>query len=142
MSVNLFPLTQPLTAAANQGLPLCRDVAWDFTAGCPRIKNGEPVWCAGKEAVMSWAWRALKTPRFRREIYSWAYGSQVESLMGQPYSEDTKQAEARRYLREALLTNPYIQRVEDIQVEFTEGRLHLSARVVTIYGEEEVSADV
>ena len=143
MSVSLFPITQPSApASAGSALPLYREVAWDFQRDIPLTRGGEPVWVEGGEAVLCWAWKALRVPRFRQEIDSWSYGSELDRLMGQPYTEDTKRAEARRYLREALLINPYITGVEDIQVEFQEGRLSLSARISTIYGEGEVSGNV
>lgn len=38
-------------------------------------------------------------------------------------------------VREALLTNPYIQDVTDISVEFTGTVLMVSAKIQSIYGE-------
>ena len=143
MSVSLFPITQPSApASAGSALPLYREVAWDFQRDIPLTRGGEPVWVEGKEAVLCWAWKALRVPRFRQEIYSWAYGSELDSLMGQPYTEDTKRAEARRYLQEALLINPYITGVAEIQVDFVENVLQLRARITTIYGDGEVKANV
>ncbi len=89
----------------------------------------------GKEAVKVWIWKAIRTPRFRYEIYTWAYGSEFESLLGQAYSDSVKTAEAPRYLRECLLVNPYIKEVKDISVAFEAARLTVRGTAVTIYGE-------
>ena len=77
----------------------------------------------------------LHTTRFRHEIYSRAYGTELENLIGQPYTEALKQSEAQRYVREALEINPYISAVEDVGVDFDDGRLSISCTVRTIYGE-------
>ena len=116
-------------------LPLCREVGWDFQRGVPRFRGGVPVEAAGKEAVKVWIWKAIRTPRFRYEIYSWAYGSEFETLLGQAYSDAVKTAEAPRYLRECLLVNPYITDVKDISVTFEAAKLTVEGTAVTIYGE-------
>ena len=78
--------------------------------------------------------------RTRYEIYSWDFGSEVESLIGQNYSDELKQAEAVRYVREALEINPYVTDISSISVSFADGVLAVSAAINTIYGE--VSARV
>jgi len=65
-------------------------------------------------------------------------GMTEEELIGRAYTEDIKQSEARRYVRECLLVNPYITKVEDIEVEFDRGTLCISARLETVYGEETI----
>lgn len=75
------------------------------------------------------------TPRFRYEIYTWAYGSEFESLIGQAYTPALKEAEAPRYLRECLLINPYVTDVRNIIVDFAGSRLTVSGTADTIYGE-------
>lgn len=90
----------------------------------------------GKEALKVWIWRAIRTPRFKYEIYTWAYGSEFESLLGQAYTDSIKTAEAPRYLRECLLINPYITDVKDISVTFFSAKLTVRGTAVTIYGKE------
>lgn len=142
MSRTLFPVIQPQAAAVETTLPLCREVKWDFDRGVPVFRRGEPVAVEGAEAVAVWAWLALHTERFRYEIYTWAFGNELESLIGQPYTGALKLAEARRYVRETLEINPYIKDVGDIAVDFADGRLSISCTVETIYGKREVRADV
>ena len=115
---NLFPVVQPEAVQTGTALPLCREVKWDYDRNGPVFRNGEPETVEGAEAVRVWAWLALHTTRFR-----------------QPYTEALKQSEAQRYVREALEINPYISAVEDVGVDFDDGRLSISCTVRTIYGE-------
>ena len=142
--MSIFPIIDPGGAeeAGGQALPLCREAAWDFDRDVPLFRGGEPVVVEGREALKVWIWRALRTPRFRYEIYTWAYGSEFESLLGQACSDAVKTAEAPRYLRECLLVNPYITAVKDIAVSFEAGQLNVTGTAETVYGEVKVNAVV
>lgn len=144
MSETLFPAMQDsgTAVAAENELPLAREVAWDFEQDRPIFHRGEPVIVTGLEAVLVWAWNALKTERFRYRHHSRAYGSEMERLIGQTFTGDLKRAEAARYFREALEPNPYITGVEEITAELTGDRLHVTGTIRTIYGDKEVYADV
>ncbi|WRS27212.1 DUF2634 domain-containing protein [Oscillospiraceae bacterium MB08-C2-2] len=131
----LFPIIQPRSAASVKELPLYKEAAWDFVNGRPVFQDGSPVFVTGKEAVKVWIWKALVTPRTVYDIYSWSFGNELESLMGQNFTKETKLAEANRYIREALEINPYIAGINDITVEFAKARLTIHVRVTTIYGE-------
>lgn len=135
--MNIFPLLRPGGAVVAE-LPVCREIQWDYEKGCPVFRAGEPVLVERAEAVAVWAWKALHTPRYRHEMYTWDYGSELESLIGQNYTEELKQAEARRYVEEALLPNPYITGVRDIGVDFGEGRLRIRCTIDTVYGAAEI----
>ena len=129
----LFPIFQSdVTAPAD--LPVCREVAWDFERNRPLFRAGEPVMVQRAEAVLVWAWKALQTSRYRHLLYTWDYGNEVERLVGQPYSAETKRAEAQRYVEETLAPNPYITAVRDIAVDFQEDRLTIACTIDTIYG--------
>ena len=140
--MSIFPMIDPGPVEDNgsQALPLCREAAWDFVNDVPVFRGGEPVVVEGKEALKVWIWRALRTPRFKYEIYSWAYGSEFESLLGQAYSDSVKTAEAPRYLRECLLINPYITQVKAITVSFEAAKLMVRGTAATVYGEVKFDA--
>lgn len=138
--MNIFPLMQPGTAEVRE-LPVCREVMWDYRNNRPVFRAGEPVIVERAEAVAVWAWKALHTPRYRHEIYTWDYGSELESLIGQNYTEELKRAEARRYVEETLLPNPYITGVRDIGVDFADGRLGVRCTIDTIYGTATIGGD-
>lgn len=141
---SIFPIISPPEDSGGQdrNLPLCKEVAWDFENDVPIFRGGEPAVVTEKEALKVWIWRALRTPRFKYEIYTWAYGSEFESLLGQAYNDSVKTAEAPRYLRECLLVNPYIKQVKDISVSFETARLTVKGTAVTIYGEVDFDAIV
>lgn len=130
-----------MSETPGQSLPLCKEVAWDFTRNIPVFRRGEPVVVTGKEAVKVWIWKALHTARYSYEIYSKDYGSEFEVLTGQAYTDTLKEAEAPRYLRECLLINPYITAVKSIACSFSGSQLTVSGTVETIYGEVMIYAD-
>ena len=140
---SIFPFIQPQRyAQGSTALPMCRDVEWDFKKDCPAFVDGRPKYVNGLPAVVSWAYRALKTPRFTNEIYTWDYGNEAQRLVGTPWVPETKKAEAERYVRECLLQYPYITAVENVAVEFANGELTITLDMVTVYGSAklEVSA--
>ena len=140
--MSIFPMIQPTVdeTGVAQSLPLAKEVAWDYVNDVPIYRRGEPVTVTGKEAVKVWIWNAIHTARYRYEIYSWAYGSEFQSLVGQAYTEALKTAEAPRYLRECLLVNPYITAVNNITVEFEGASLTVAGTVATVYGEVPINA--
>lgn len=136
----LFPVIQPEAGTpAVKALPLCREIAWDFDRGVPVYSAGRPVEVTGAEAVMVWIWKALMTPRRRFDIYTWDYGSEVESLIGRSFTAQVKQSEAVRYVREALEINPYITDILQTDVTFAGSEIAIQCRVMTIYGEVQVN---
>ena len=84
----------------------------------------------------------MMTERFRYEIYSWGYGSELDSLIGQSYSPNLTKAESIRFIKETLLVNPYIINVSNAEVSFDSGKLSITVKLETIYGETEVRASV
>lgn len=140
MSTTLFPSIQPQVITSNTKHEIFKEVKWDYENNIPVFKNGSPVIVSGKEAILVWAWKALHTPRFTHEIYTWDYGCEIESLIGQPFTEELKISEAARYVRACLLISPYIIDVSDVEVIFGDSKLSISCTLKTVYGE--VSLDV
>lgn len=135
----IFPIVQPEAAKAEpRSLPLCREAAWDFKTGTPVFSGGKPLVVTGAEAVKVWIWKALMTARFHHSVYTWDYGTEVESLIGKPFTPAVKRSEAVRYVREALLVNPYIRAVRQVDVTFEDDALTIRCEAETIYGGVEV----
>lgn len=137
--MSLFPIIQPQVSESVEEVRLYKEVKWDFETNTPIFVNGSPVIVSGKEAVIIWAWKALQVQRFRHEIYTWDYGCETDSLIGQPYTGELKQAEATRFAKECLLINPYITDVTDITALFEGEDLQISCTIETIYGEERIN---
>ncbi len=138
--MNLFPMIQPELELKDASLPMYKEIAWDFEHNIPIYKNGSPKLFTGKEAVLVWAWKALDVQKYSYPIYSWNYGCQLESLIGQTVSEELKQSEAMRYVRQTLTENPYITDVKEVSVSFTNDVLSISCILNTRYGEVKVNA--
>ena len=133
--MNLLPMIQPEIAVQSTRLPLYQEVAWDYKSNRPVWRGGSPIIVIGAQAVLSWAYRALQTPRYRYAVYTWNYGNECESLIGTSFSEELKQAEAARYVKECLLANPYISDVKSVSVSFSDQTLAISCTLETPYGE-------
>lgn len=133
---SIFPIVQPEAVSEHTtALPMYREVAWDFGAGKPIFSGGRPVIVSGADAVKVWIWKAIKTARFRHDIYTWDFGCEAEALVGQPFTPAVKESEAVRYIKEALAPNPYIKSVQRVDVIFSGTELTISCAVSTIYGE-------
>ena len=141
MKRTLFPAIQPETIQQENTLPLCREIAWDFENNAPIFRDGKPMECTGLEAVKVWIWKALHTDRYRYEAYTWDYGNELETLIGSDFSDELKQSEAIRYVKEALEICPYSERVEQVKVSFEDSTFTISVKVQTIYGEVEMDAN-
>ena len=95
----------------------------------------------GNEAIKIWIYKALQTPRYQYEIYTWDYGSELSSLIGKAYTKGLTRSEASRYIKEALLINPYILDVDVVSTSFDGDVLSAYVKVKTIY-EGEVLVNV
>lgn len=123
--MSLFPfITYEEDVVENNPLPLYKEVG-------KGLKIVE-----GNEAIKIWIYKALQTPRYQYEIYSWDYGSELLSLIGKAYTKGLTQAEASRYIKEALLINPYILDVNVVSTSFDGDVLSANVRVKTIYDGE------
>ena len=139
MPDSIFPFVQPRVYTdadipKTQALAVYRDVAWDFAANKPVFVRGEAVIVEGLPAVLSWAWRALHQERYVNELYTWGYGCELPTLVGEQWMSETKIAEAERYIREALAVSPYITGVTDVTAAFEEGTVTVAFVIQTIYG--------
>ncbi len=117
-----------------EDLPLYTDVAWDYETNKPMYENGDFKIVEGIEALKSWVFRALKTPRYQHEIYSWNHGSDLDELVGKPFNA-LYRAEAERIVKEALEANPYINQVVVEEIKLIDRRLIMKCSIDTIYGE-------
>lgn len=137
MTSGLFPTAfdgSNSPTPAKQTLPTCREVKWDFEKKMPIFENGNPVIVEGSAAVEVWAWHALQAERYKYEHESWRYGCELNRLRGRSYQKGTVEAEAKRYIVEALLVSPYITAAEVTQMELVDDVLHFAVRYEDVYG--------
>ena len=99
-------------------------------------------WIDGLEAMRQAIAKIVQTERFQYLIFSWRYGIELNALIGKSY--DVVQSEAKRVMREALLTDGRITAVDNItitQIDKQSAAIYMD--VTTIYGDtpyEEVLA--
>lgn len=137
MTSGLFPTAfdgGAASAPATKSLPLCREVKWDFEKKTPIFVDGNPVIVEGSEAVEVWAWHALQAERYRYEHESWRYGCELNRLRGRSYQKGTVEAEAKRYIVEALLVSPYITAAEVTEMDLVGDVLCFAVRYEDVYG--------
>lgn len=90
-----------------------------------------------KSAVKIWIYNALKTERYRWEIYSWQYGASLEQYIGKSYSDAYINDSVKKEVTEALKVNTNITDVKDFKAYMLDDTtLHMEFYVVTKWGEE------
>ena len=103
----------------------------DFSTG--QMTGGKVT---GAKAVAVWAWNALMYARYRYELTSWQYGSELSDMVGEVMDEEDAQMTAEAIIRDALLPNPYIEDIKDLTCELSGDKLTISFTLVTPFGEE------
>ena len=138
--MSLFPfISNTDEVKVDNTFPLYKEIAWDFKKNIPIIENREFKIVEGNEAIKVWVYKALLTPRYNYSIYSWDYGSELRDLRGKAYTPSLTKSEAKRYIEEPLLINPYILEVNVLDTDFKDGILSANVKIVTVYGESEVT---
>lgn len=138
--MSLFPfISNTDDVKVDNTFPLYKEIAWDFKNNIPILENGDFKIIEGNEAIKVWVYKALLTPRYNYSIYTWDYGSELLDLIGKAYTPSLTKEEAKRYVKEALLINPYILEVEITDISFKDSLLSADIKIVTIYGESDIS---
>jgi hypothetical protein len=123
----------------SEELPVPKEYAWDFENNNFILKDGKFIIVEGTEAIKIWVWKSLNAKRFKYLAYSWDYGHELEDLIGQGLSREALSSEVERYLNECLEINPYISDVTDIAFDIDGSKVSISFKVITIYGEVDIS---
>ena len=90
----------------------------------------------GVQALKGWIYFALRIARYKYPIFSWKYGTELETFIGQSFDdEDYLLSEVKRMIEDALLINPHIKSVEDVEVDYKNEKLEIKCMVRTKYGD-------
>ena len=119
---------------SNNNLQLYKECAWDFVNDRAIFVDGSPKIVYGNEGIKVWIYKAIKTNRYEFEIYTWDYGSEIESLLGKGFQIGFIKSETQRYIEEALSVNPYITKINKIDVDFKTDVLTAYVDLETVYG--------
>ena len=123
-----------LLEASSNNLPVYKECAWDFVKDEAIFVDGSPKIVYKNEAIKVWIYKAIKTNRYQHEIYSWDYGCEIESLIGKGFEFGFIKSETQRYIEEALLINPYITKINKIDIEFSKDVLTAYIDLESVYG--------
>lgn len=93
----------------------------------------------GLKAIEQWIYLTLSTDRYYFTQYSWDYGSELSTLIGQQGSQAYIESEVKRMLEEALLVNSLITGIEDLKCEIKGDTLTASFTALTEYGEVNIN---
>jgi len=107
---------------------------WDFTKGDFVLRDGSLVEATGIEYVKVWAEKALRTVKDSLIYEGTEYGSEHHTLIGQNFHPDFTKSEYERMIREALLQNSAITKVDNFVFSQSGSGLTISFDVVSIYG--------
>ena len=138
--MSLFPfISNTDDVKVDNSFPMYKEIAWDFKRNIPILENRDFKIVEGNEAIKVWVYKAILTPRYNYSIYTWDYGSELLDLIGKAYTPSLTKEEAKRLIKEALEINPYILEVEITDINFKDSLLSADIKIVTIYGESEVT---
>ncbi len=93
----------------------------------------------GVEAIRAWVYLALKTSRYQNVIHSWDYGSELQDLIGQSYTEDYLEIEAKRMVEECILINENITEITEFSISVENDKLAISFTAITPFGEVDIN---
>lgn len=131
------------TQAANQNesLPLFVEYGYDFEKQCFRYdEKGQNLMVTENEALKVWIYKALLTERYRHLAYDDSYGITIEPYQGSAPNSRYTADQISQNIREGLLINPYIARINHIDVEKREDDdLIITVDVTSIYSEESLT---
>lgn len=137
-TINIDDVVADSISNINKELPMFREYAYDFIENKFVTIDGRNIVMEGNEALKIWVYKNLKTPRFRYQAYTWNYGHELEGLIGTSLSKAAIESEAKRYIEECLLINPYILSIEDLNINIDGDRVEVSFTINTIYGEVDI----
>lgn len=143
MADTFFPFVgvpSDYTSDIHTDLPLLREYAYDFKTNDfiidPSTNDIKVV--TGMKALEVWIYKAILTDRFEYPIYSWDYGTELTDLIGQKFSKGLTESEAFRFIKEALMINPYINDVNNLGIVFDGDTVTIKISVTSVYGEVKI----
>lgn len=121
--------------------PAAKEYAYDMDSARFKTKDGKMYFVYENEALKVKLWKLFMSERSRWVVFPWSYGHELETLIGQAYTQGYVNSEAERFVKEAIkrALEDYIIRLEEFRVKFEEGTLYIDFRAITIYGKLEMN---
>ncbi|EGT3757677.1 TPA: DUF2634 domain-containing protein [Clostridioides difficile] len=122
---NLFPQSETFETVELKNnedeLELKGSFLFDFEKG-EFVKNADGTLkrCNKVEAYKQWCQKAILTPRYKRSAYSSIYGSEIKDLIASNLSQNAKELEITRLIKETILVHPYTKEVGEFSFNWLE----------------------
>lgn len=140
---NPFILGSAVTQAAIDTQKEFKEYAYDFTKNS-FIYNADGTLkvVTRNEAIKIWVYKTLLTERYLYRAYFDDYGAEIEHFIGTVPNDDKEAGNLYRYIEEALLVNPYVTSVDNINVVQTAKAITLQLEITTVYGKSTLEIEV
>jgi len=122
------------SSTSSDSLETFQEYAWDFENDCFIFENGSHKIVTENEALKVWIYKTLATERWQYRAYDNAYGIELEQFIGKSTNNADSAAEVERYIKEALLINPYIESIDSITFTDESDVLAFTIDLTTVYG--------
>lgn len=140
---NPFILGSAITQATNDTQKEFKEYAYDFTKNSFIYNtDGTLKVVTRNEAIKIWVYKTLLTERYLYRAYFDDYGAEIEHFIGTVPNDDKEAGNLYRYIEEALLVNPYITSVDNINVDQTDKIITLHLEITTVYGKTTLEIEV
>lgn len=139
--MSVFPfIDHDETAKVTEELPVLTEYAYDFEKNELLLdKQGHTYLVEGNEALRIWIQKALFTERSHYTAYSPAFGSEWQlQLVGQTMDTEILKLEIERFIVEALMVNPYIQRLDNFIFRNSAAGMTVTFECTSIYGKDTI----
>ena len=108
---------------------------YDYQKGEFILKNGKMVEVTGNAAIEAWIEKLIRTEKFRFNVYEGVdYAVTIEELIGSIWPRGFVEAEIKREITEAALSNTYIEDLIEWSFERDGSYLIINFTVITVEG--------
>ena len=120
-----------------------REYAYDFKKNSFIYNaNGSHKIVSRNDALKVWIYKAILTERYKYRAYFNDYGAELEHFVGTVVNDGREAVNLFRYVEEALLVNPYIKYVDDIDIKQNKKIISMHLDITTIYGKSTLDIEV
>ncbi len=138
LSFNFIPTTMD-TTNEESSLPVIYELARDLKTLELLTKNNKFYTVSRNDAIKIWILKVLnkQSSRYTHRAYSSDYGNEITKLFGRNLKDSLLSAELERLVKEALIVNPYIKKIDNFTFKKEGSKVELTFTVTTVYGEIE-----
>lgn len=108
---------------------------YDYKKGEFVLEDGKMVEVTGVKAVEAWIEKLIRTEKFRFNVYDNVdYAVSIEELIGSTWPKGFVEAEIKREITEAAVSNTYIEDLTEWSFERDGSYLIINFTVITVEG--------